>query len=189
MTQPWCSSMDDDRYQRAVEEARTFRIAARPWEKSRPFEVAAADLMEQDWETFVYNMQVLIQLPGKEAWDTLGLIAQTLLRDGKSLPQPLADWVADVLGNRRRRPSKGADRTGNRAAAIQFTVHHIATTIGLKPTRDSRSGGRAGAGRSACDAVGLAWGLGYKTVERIWNERGPYIRELAKALLSESPKK
>ncbi len=189
MTQPWCSSMDDDRYQRAVEEAITFRIAARPWENRRPFEVAAAELMEQDWETLVYNMQVLIQLPGKEAWDTLGLIAQTLLRDGKPLPQPLALWVADVLGEKRRRPSKGADGTGTRDAAIQFVVHHITTTIELTPTRDSRAGGQAGDGRSACDAVGLAWGLGYKTVERIWNERVPYIRELANDLLSESPKK
>ena len=180
--------MDDDRYQQAVEAAKALRKAAQSWESCRPFEVAAAELMTQDSETLVYHLKELIQFSEKEAWDTLGLIAQTLLRDGKPLPLPLADWVADVLGEKRRRPSKGADGTGTRDAAIQLAVHQITTTIGLTPTRNSRAGGEARHGRSACDAVGLAWGLGYKTVERIWNERIPEIRELANALLSGSPK-
>ena len=183
--------MDNERYQRAGEKARAFRLAALPWESRRSSEVAAEHLLAFDRDTLVYHLKTLIKFSEneKEAWDTLALIAQTLLRDGKLLPPPLAQWVADVLGEERSRPKRGADGTGTRDAAIQLGVDHIATTFELTPTRASAAGGRAGAGQSACDAVAQAWALGYKTVERIWNERIPEVRRELTALLSESPKK
>ena len=183
--------MDDEVYKRAVEGAHAFRDAALPWESRRSSEVAAEHLLAFDRDTLVYHLKTLIKFSEneKEAWDTLALIAQTLLRDGKLLPPPLAQWVADVLGEERSRPKRGADGTGTRDAAIQLAVEHIATTFGLTPTRAGTAGGRAGEGQSACDAVAQAWALGYKTVERIWNERIPEVRRELTALLSESPKK
>ncbi len=183
--------MDDERYQRAVEEARVFRKAALPWESRRSSEVATEHLLGFDLETLVYHLKVLIGLSKNEraAWDTLRLIAETFLRDGTPLPPPLAHWVADVLGEKRQRPRRGADRTGTRDAAIQLAVNHLVTAFDLTPTRAHAAGGAAGDGQSACDAVGQAWNLGYAAVERIWNERIPNMRALANALLSNSPKK
>ena len=169
--------MDNERYQRVVEDARAFRRDALPGSR-RPSEVATEHLLAFDRETLVYHLKILIKISEneREAWDTLALIAQTLLRDGKPLLPPLAQWVADVLGEERSRPKRGAHGTGTRDAAIQLAVEHIATTFGLTPTRGGAAGGRAGKGQSACDAVAQAWALGYKTVERIWNERIPEVR-------------
>ena len=106
---------------------------------------------------------------------------------GHDSPVTTCTLACNRLGEKRRRPTRGADGTGTRDAAIQLTVHHIATTFGLTPTHAFAGGEKAGDGQSACDAVGQAWDLSFKTVERIWNERVPYIRRQANSVLSKSP--
>ena len=112
----------------------------------------------------------------RQAWDAVSAIAQQELRSSKPLSPELAEWVADVLEGKHKRPAKrGPDRHANIlrdwrvVAAVQVLVD-----CGFRATRNSekkglRDGGKAcAAGGSGCDAVGEAFGLGYKAVERIW---------------------
>ena len=180
--------MGDDVYRTAVEDARIFREAGASSERLRLSEAAADEVMKLDQSAFVHYLTVLIEsrVRQREAWDALGIISKTLLRNGKPLPPPLANWLANMLAGERRRPSRGADRTGTRDANIACTVSYIANEYGLTPTR--AGSGHAGQGQSACDAVGVAWGLGYKTVEKIWYELSPSAREWLKAVPPEFAK-
>ena len=112
----------------------------------------------------------------RQTWDAVSAIAQRELRSGKPLSPELAEWVADVLeGKHKRLAKRGPDRNANLlrdwrvVAAVQVLVDR-----GFRATRNSekkglRDGGKAcAAGGSGCDAVGEAFGLGYKAVERIW---------------------
>ena len=107
------------------------------------------------------------------AWDSLNLIARDLLRDGEQLPTELAEWVADRLDTNRPRPSRRGqdpDAKVNRNRAVMVAVRHL-TRQGMTATRNKGGLNRACfEGGSACDAVGVAANLSYKTVESIWSE-------------------
>ena len=125
----------------------------------------------------------------KEAWVALSLIAQDLLREGRSLPPELAEWVADVLADhlgekkkpekekRRPRPAKSPRRLSSRNQIICLFIGYLIGEFDLKATRNAGD-----PPLSACDVVAAAitesaaaaWSLDYKTVERIWSERDFY---------------
>ena len=128
------------------------------------------------------------------AWDALNLIAQDLLRGGKSLPPELAEWVADVLADqlakrgqkRRPRPAKGAHRTKNRDETLRIAICHLIRLFDLNATRNAGD-----PPLSACDVVAAVMKMPYKSVERIWNKRASFIdcflRKLDKQQLMKSP--
>lgn len=117
----------------------------------------------------------------KLAWDSVSLIAQELLRAGETLPAELAGWVADVLEGKRPRPTMGPQTTSGRDRQIYLAVAHVAERFGLNPTRRRKQ--MLGAalpiccakGGSACDVVGAAFQINYKTTEKAWFERDPII--------------
>ena len=117
----------------------------------------------------------------KAAWDAVNLIAQDLLGEGKPLPPELAEWTRavldDVLAGRKSRPTtRGRDPDANhvRDRAIVDAVQWLLTLEDFKATRRRFKGGKwlpaqaCVEGGSACDAVGVAAGLSYSNVERIW---------------------
>lgn len=125
----------------------------------------------------------------KETWEALVLIAQALLREGRSLPPALAEWVADVLADqlgkknkpekekRRPRPPKSPRRLSSRNQIICLFIGYLIGAFDLKATRNAGD-----PPLSACDVVAaaitespaIAWTLDYKTVEGIWSERDSY---------------
>ena len=134
------------------------------------------------------RLGLLILLSGHavSAWDGVNLIAQNLLRAGEPLPGPLAAWIADVVedAQKPKKAKKKRPRPSGPANANLIRNFLMGTAIlmlersGLHATRNSsgdkkgyKSAGRAGAGYSACDAVGKAFDVGgYKAVEKVWTE-------------------
>ena len=105
----------------------------------------------------------------RSAWDSVSLIAQGALRRGESLPIGLAAWVADVLAERRPRPTKGKNTNANRDHIVTGAVAHVIERFGLTATRNGSRGESCTAeGGSACDVVGAAANMGYKNVESKW---------------------
>ena len=43
--------------------------------------------------------------------------------------------------------------------------------MGMSATRNRAKGEKAGDWESACDAAGVAWGMSYAAIERIWRTR------------------
>lgn len=109
------------------------------------------------------------------AWDGLTLIAERLLRERPNeIPPELRQWIAERLATPpRERPTRRGqdpDALVGRDRAIVIAVKDL-TERGMTATRNSNRYGAARAsfkGGSACDAVGVALGMGYKNVERIW---------------------
>jgi hypothetical protein len=99
----------------------------------------------------------------KQFFDWMVAIAAYFLRHGRPMPAILANWAADVLEGELSRPSVGANSTLARNIAMGNMVQLIRDRYDLAPTRNGAS-----AERSACDAVGAALGLSYKTVEAAW---------------------
>ena len=112
--------------------------------------------------------------PPQAAWDTLWTLARELLGDGKRLPDGLADWVADVLGDyrqprkRRKRPRPRKDPANRwRDTLIRAAIRDVKEKFDCEYTRAGGPVERF----SACDAVAEAFELEYKNVERIWSAR------------------
>lgn len=119
------------------------------------------------------------------AWDAISLIAQRRLReDGTSVPRELAGWAADVIQDvskpkgkrtRPRPPARGPDpsETYVRDWAIVHTVQLLVSQRGFTATRNKPIEKPCAEGGSACDAVGVAFGMKkYKAVERVWTKSG-----------------
>ena len=127
-------------------------------------------------DTFVSD---LIPHSKHERWafDSLSVMAQAILRNGyMPMPEELADWAADVLEGRRKRPPKGEKRLAKRNLAIADTVLFIKGVFDLMPTRSGAGPSKCcAAGGSACDVVGAAYGMPYKTIEGIWLEWGKFL--------------
>ena len=174
--------MPEDRYQKAVAAAHVWKKAGEDWERRALSEAVATELMKDDPPILDHNLKVLIESPEnpKEAWNALNLMAQELLRVETRLPPRLAHWIADRLDGKRPRSARGADKYGTRDLLIQVTIERMAAVLGLPPTRARSKGDHAGDGESVCDAVGEVWGLGYKAVEGIWNERPSVLTNSAK---------
>ena len=124
----------------------------------------------------------------KQAWDSVKLIAESLLRDGERLPAELSRWLADVLADhgkpkkkrRRPRPATGGSLDANRDWVICGAVHHVGLRFNLPPTRNGDGPEACCAeGGSACDVLGRAFlgnrRRGYKNTERIWGKRDPIL--------------
>lgn len=121
-------------------------------------------------------------------WDAVWQLALRLLRDGEPLPGELASWVADVLEEKRQRPNRGRPgrpRMWARDSAVVAAVKALEAR-GFQPTRNKSGLEKACAeGGSACDAVGVAFGIEkYKTVERVWSKfRKREKRKIPEAML------
>ena len=122
-------------------------------------------------DTFVSD---LIPHSKHERWafDSLSVMAQAILRyEYMPMPAELANWAADVLEGRIDRPPKGEKRLANRNLALADTVLFIKVLRDLKPTRSGAGPSECCAeGGSACDVVGAAHDMPYKTIEGIWLE-------------------
>ena len=93
------------------------------------------------------------------------------LRDGKPLSREQADWLADRLEHGRERHQQqgpGRPRMRARDLAIVDAIKDLEAR-GLKPTRNKPIREPHSDGGSACDAVGVAFGIDtYGNVERVW---------------------
>ena len=122
----------------------------------------------------------------KHAWDALSLIAQKLLRNGEPLPDALATWVADVLGDQHLRPKdkqRPRPRTGGSPDALRnhiiwWAVRALWMKYDLLPTRSVNGLDDCCAeGGSGCDIVGAALAAmnykptSYKNIEKVWRNR------------------
>ena len=98
----------------------------------------------------------------KRVRDVLWAIARYLRREGK-VPDFLAQWlVADQIeGN----PAKGHS-TAWRDSLLGAMVGFLRAKVGINPTRNSATEPEY----SACDAVAKVVDLGYKSIERAWND-------------------
>ena len=108
------------------------------------------------------------------AWDAVNAMSQAALRNpSESLSPVLRTWVADMLAGNEPRPRVRGKRLANRDLAIADAIALLCEIYGLKPTRSLRGHPECYAeGGSACDVVGVAAGMTYKAVERIWTEWG-----------------
>lgn len=113
----------------------------------------------------------------KFAWDALRLIGEWHLRTRETLPEPLADWLADYLAGRTRPRTGSKVELKNRE--MYLAVYHVSTRFELNPTRrgsgQKRDGMASAAGGSACDVVAAAFNTGYKNAERAWLNRDPIL--------------
>ena len=119
----------------------------------------------------------------RDTWDGLNRMVQHYLRERRTLPHELAAWTANALDGmvttpaKRPRPPKSTEDTARRRVEISLGVYNLAKLHSLFPTRGLNGlPGCSAAGGSACDVVGAAFGLNYKAVEKIWNERDPLFR-------------
>ena len=185
----WSKAMDKATFDEYVKFAQRSFFS----EAQRDFEENPAETIARMYTTVLparSRVEYLHQLiaeseESKRTWDSLALIAQGLVRDGKPLPVELAAWVADVLEDqlrkdkRRRRPAKGGDPEANRDRIIALAVHHLANRFELPPTRPGGPEKCCAEGGSACDVVGRAvFGKNlkaYKNTERIWSKRDPLL--------------
>ena len=169
--------MDEATFQTVVGIARkTIREETEFW-GSTPAEGMALLYKRRSVETREVFLRDLIWCSVKiaAAWDSLKLIARDLLRGGESLPAELAEWLAGMLAEEKLRPTrKGQDPDGQvlRNRAIMVAVRHL-TKLGINATRNIRQKDKhlphcCFEGGSACDAVGVAEGMNYKAIERIW---------------------
>ena len=105
-------------------------------------------------------------------WDAAKLVAYQLRRRGESLPPELNDWAVDAFTwIRPRSVARGRDPYENtqRDWLIYVVVKKL-EAVGFHATRNKATGDAKGTacakGGTACDAVGQAFGLGYKAVEK-----------------------
>lgn len=175
----------DLRFRKAVASARLFRNAGADWGAKQAPVASAAELAKDDKATLDHNIRILIQQPEnpKLAYETLLALSELLLREGRPLPRALSVWIADHIAGRVTKPREGGGPHAIRDLLIQHGVLAVARAHRLSPTRAESDGPKAGDGKSACDAAGMAWGMNYKAVERIWNERRGDVREAADSLL------
>ena len=122
----------------------------------------------------------------RDTFDAVNRIAQDHLRAGATMSRELAEWVADRLEGTRQRPAKPGASKGAKAPRDRLIASVVQALVdrGFRATRNPRlpmKTARAHAsaeGGSACDAVGVALGMGYKAVEKVWTNSDPSAREL-----------
>ena len=178
--------MDEARFAAAVEWAKQFRQQV---EANQGVTLAEGHPKEYRRCTAARRARLLNSLISRsedeaEAWDGVNLIAQDHLRTGEPFPGgELRSWMADVLEDRLKRPQEekrprpeGHHPPNSVRDLIIASAVMLLVSDGFKPTRSGgrktgeTDAGRAGARYSACDAVGHAFGLGYKRVEEIWTD-------------------
>ena len=121
-------------------------------------------------------LQKLLSGSGKLEWDALSLIAQEHLRAGTELPPEITTWIIDVLAGEKPRPTKGARDTSGRNRMIYGAVWFMPRRFDLPATRNATDGPKCCAkGASACDVVGAAAAVTFKTAEQAWTFRDPLL--------------
>lgn len=99
-------------------------------------------------------------------WDALHVLAAELLRNGERLPDALANWLAEVLEGKRRRPKQKPGRrwyaNGARDSWTGYAIG-ILWTLGIRPTRNQASPAQSG-----CDVLANHLNLSYEAVASIW---------------------
>ena len=126
-------------------------------------------------------------------WDAIDLIAREHLRTGVPMPPELAQWMADRREGKRQRPAKPGPSRGTNMVRDRLIASVVQALVdrGFRATRNKRlpmkmARPRASAeGGSACDAVGVALGMGYKAVEKVWTNSDPSARELLRGSLND----
>lgn len=171
--------MDEERFLEAVEIARdSIRQTEEAFGASTAEQIAGF-LRDAPTETRERYLRVLIWVSEEimAAWDAVSLVRQDLLLEGEAIPPELAEWEVDRRAGKRQRPTRpGPDPDANlaRDRAIVDAVQW-ATQNGFTATRNRIRGKEKLStqacfqGGSACDVVGVAANMGYKNVERIWN--------------------
>ena len=160
--------MDRPSFEEAVRLAERIGVEIKNIVGGSPTEILVKSYYTLPPEHRVVELPMLLRLSreDRQVWDAVSAIAQQELRSSKPLSPELAEWVADVLEGKHKRPAKrGPDRHANLlrdwrvVAAVQVLVD-----CGFRATRNSekkglRDGGKAcAAGGSGCDAVGEAIG-------------------------------
>ena len=98
------------------------------------------------------------------AWDAVTLIAEQLHGRGETLPRELNDWAVEATTGMRRRPTpRGRPPKKARNRTIVDVIKKLGDA-GYHPTRNDATEPH----HSGCDAVAVAFGLKYKTVESVW---------------------
>ena len=114
----------------------------------------------------------------KYMWDAVNLFAQAHLTRGDPLPDPLAQWIVEVLRDQylpakkqkfRPRPGKG-HQFKVRDWMMCLAVGNLVARGYTETRREGRPEAHASGG-TACDIVGAAFFTGYKNVEKIWLSR------------------
>ena len=174
--QTWYGSMDEEQFAEAVALAGLF-LSYSPY-KGKTSAAAHAMALSEDLKDIDGLVGVLIIYSRRErwAWDALSALTQAVLRHKyyfDPLMPLLAPWIAGVLAGEEPRPKEKGKRLMDRDLAIADAIVLLGKALGLKPTRSRRGHPRCCAeGGSACDAVGVASGMNYKAIERIWTQCG-----------------
>ena len=155
-------------FDEAVDIAKQYRDA---------LEAAGSTPVEQNAKFYRSHPETLINLSERSRtdWDALKLIVERLRTRGEPLSPDLTDWAVDAFVGKRPRPTaRGKDPYAYRVRdwLIYKAIAEL-RTAGFYPTRGREKGavgGKACAkGGSACDAVGMAFSLGYDVVsKKIW---------------------
>ena len=154
-------------YRAAVEEAkdaeRRLRDNAGDYDNPGTFAVglyqwAVEQRQDPDWLANAIDKSQ----EAKFAWNALEAAAEHSLRE-RHMPKLLADWLADKLKGKLRKPAHDPRSTLGRDMVITLLVLGINHDMGLYATRNDGA-----PPYSACDAVGEAMNLSYQTIERVW---------------------
>ena len=114
----------------------------------------------------------------KYVWEAVNLISQQHLTTGVVLPDPLAQWVADLLADQTirekeeklRRRSATGEPLRVRDWMMCLAVARL-VACGYTAARREGEAQASAAGGTACDVVGRAFFMSYKNVEGIWYAR------------------
>lgn len=162
--------MAESDFDRAVTFARNSRREIEQREREQGLDArgvrAAADLLIGQPAAYLETWITGAIPASRESNYEWGILNNLAERMRPAVPPALAEWVA----NRPPRPRKGP-RHDRRDYAIARTIFWIVDSKLALGFRKNTAGPRAGDGRSACDAAGIAWGMNYSAVEKIWLEQ------------------
>ncbi len=123
-------------------------------------------------------VQYLQLASSKPEWfDGLKIVCAEMLRQGDNLPQELADWIADTLADKVKRPRKKGGRpiASTHEAAIWMTVSQL-VSWGWTKFRNEVS-----PAISACDVVAEACEMSFDRVKEIsstgWVRQRYFLRD------------
>ena len=190
--QPRGASMEKEVFHEVVKFARIC-LERSPMGKRTPGEaqLAAYDRPD-DEDSFVKGALIAQSGTKRWAWDATVAMAVEWLRGEARIPRKetlpsiqhsyLANWTADVLAGKRKRPSKDGTRVANRNICIAEAVYVLTLVFDINPTRNNSKRRQrlpecCPEGGSACDVVGEAQGLNYKTAEKAWTSYGELVSE------------
>ena len=111
---------------------------------------------------------VLIPPQDRAKWDAVNRVAQWHLRSGTPMPCELAEWVADRLDGKRRRPVKRGPRPKTMRDRVIVSIIRALVDRGFRAARNSATNEHC----SACDVVDLVRDdISYDGVAKVWNDR------------------